>query len=823
MDPLELDKETIVISDMPDVDEGGEVQAQMRSLADSLKSVLAGFEILQELVNKHEKKNSEQFGELKSSVEYAVDIAKVNTDSLSEVLEIHRSETHRELSDVIVKLDAVGSRITLYEIAEKKESMDDMNRRMAGAERSLDNIQATLSELVSTKGSSKSPLAEDFITYPSFTPHHYSTSYPTSTPTRGPTTPTAQSHDERRLSPPNQPMETDSVFRMSELVAQSVADKLAEQSREATDRLEGIFGPIDKHLREVVKSAKKSSKEKYKTPGTSKPTAKKKGKFGDSDPSGSSSSSASDSDNDPFGHDDIPSDSESNKSDSTISILRGMEYSTRKKHHKSRGEGRRMSTLTPPVMKKTREGNSPTIMYVKAETPANALQLSKLSVEAVTWFVNAFNDMDANTTEDLKMSKFIHTRIRDRMVMYAERAGLPGADGMVDRGRHLLDNNEVFTLLAYCVTPTTKMEMIEELKKPLFTAVEQKRTKDELGIVVRPSDYKDYYDHMDEYKRRFIKRLDLFDEFGKKLLPREVFSKHDEWGMADYFIFGMLYRKLGKSIWQGVETSKKAKAAKAFDKYLDYFFERLKVLKRDAERIEVFNKTMTGAAAERQHSDRGEYETDQPKQRGNFGRSARSNHMSRIEEEYEDSAPEDDDDGQYDGVIDFDLDDYEPGQVNNDEEDFLLGDEEDDRKPSADADTGDDSALEESTGLRADGTLLTVQEKRMLTDDEKSKLVCFKYYNTGECTVTGCKFSHDSQLATKKLLEDMARLTASRFNPNRTPTPPKKPHQGPRVSWPEDVVRQSANPKVNGSGGRGARTGRSDGGRGTSPRILKRG
>ena len=144
MDPLELDKETIVISDMPDVGQGGEVQAQMRSLADSLKSVLAGFEILQELVNKHEKKNSEQFGELKSSVEYAVDIAKVNTDSLSEVLEIHRSETHRELSDVIVKLDAVGSRITLCEIAEKKESMDDMNRRMAGAERSLDNIQLHL-------------------------------------------------------------------------------------------------------------------------------------------------------------------------------------------------------------------------------------------------------------------------------------------------------------------------------------------------------------------------------------------------------------------------------------------------------------------------------------------------------------------------------------------------------------------------------------------------------------------------------------------------------------------------------------------------------
>ena len=179
-------------------------------------------------------------------------------------------------------------------------------------------------------------------------------------------------------------------------------------------------------------------------------------------------------------------------------------------------------------MKKPKNGGSPTIMYVKAETPANALQLTKLTVETVTWFTNAFNDMDANTTAQLEMSKFIHTRIRERMVMYAERAGLTGEDGMVDRGRHLLENDEVFTLLAYCVTPKSKMEMTEELKKPSFSEAEQKRTKTGLGLVIRPSDYKDYYDHMDEYKRRFVKRLDLFDEFGKRYLPNEVFAKHDE-------------------------------------------------------------------------------------------------------------------------------------------------------------------------------------------------------------------------------------------------------------------------------------------------------
>ena len=110
-----------------------------------------------------------------------------------------------------------------------------------------------------------------------------------------------------------------------------------------------------------------------------------------------------------------------------------MELSTRKRYPKIKGEARRMSTLTPPVMKKSKHGGSPTIMYVKAETPSNAHQLTKLSVEAVTWFVTTFNDMDANTTEELRMSKFIHTRIRDCMVMYAERVGLPGANDMVDR------------------------------------------------------------------------------------------------------------------------------------------------------------------------------------------------------------------------------------------------------------------------------------------------------------------------------------------------------------------------------------------------------
>ena len=46
-------------------------------------------------------------------------------------------------------------------------------------------------------------------------------------------------------------------------------------------------------------------------------------------------------------------------------------------------------------------------------------------------------------------------------------------------------------------------------------------------------------------------------------------------------------------------------------------------------------------------------------------------------------------------------------------------------------------------------------------------------------------------------------------------TPVKKPMSGPRVSWPDDAVRQSAIPRLNGSGGSGGR----GGGRGTSRRA----
>ena len=787
-------------------DQVKDILAQLGKLANSVQGLAESFASQERMLTEHKEATSQQFSEIKASLDNASVEARANTEAVSGSLNEYRRETSRRLGNMQTRVDGIDSRLDIADLVVKEAKLDSLIGRM-------DNMEATISGLVNRDSIPKSLSDEGRAVESPPTLNAFPTSYPTSTPTRGLTTPVAHSHDERRLSPQNEPM--DSMFRMSEIVAQTVAQKLSVQMADTAGKFQEAFEPFGRKLDEVVKSAKKITKESFKTPKAGKPTSKKKDSSGYFSPPGSSSSSSSDNESDGSGSG--RSDNGSTKSDSSNSILRGMEFSTRKRYPKSKGEARRMSTLTPPVMKKTKHGGSPTIMYVKAETPSNALQLTKLSVETVTWFVTTFNDMDANTTEDLKMSKFIHTRVRDRMVMYAERVGLPGANGMVDRGRHLLENDEVFTLLAYCVTPKTKMEMTEELKKPVFSVAEQKRIKDELGLMIRPTDYKDYYDHMDEYRRRFIKRLDLFNEFGKRYLPREVFTKHDEWGMADYFIYGMLYRKLGKSIWQGVDTNKKSKAAKGFDRYLEYFFERLKLLKRDAERIEIFNKTMSGAAAERTHSDRGEYEQDQTKKGSSFNRSGRTHHMSRIDEaydkEYEESPVEDDDDALYDGVIEFDLEDYEDSRSAGDDRKAAAVDDE--RKPAAEPEPEDDGQ-EEGFGVGPDGQLMTVQPKRPLTDEEKSKLLCFKFYNTGQCTEPGCKFSHDRQLATKKLREDQARLAASVHNPDRAPTPTKKPVPGPRVSWPDDAVRQSTNPRLTSSGGRG-------GGRGTSPRVLKRG
>ena len=182
--------------------------------------------------------------------------------------------------------------------------------------------------------------------------------------------------------------------------------------------------------------------------------------------------------------------------------------------------------------------------------------------------------------------------------------------------------------------------------------------------------------------------------------------------------------------------------------------------------------------------------------------------MSRIdeayEEEYEESLVEDDNDAMYDGVIEFDLDDYEDSRSAGDDRKPAAVDDE--RKPSTEPDPeGDDQ--EEGFGVDSDGQMMTVQPKRPL---------CFKFYNTGQCTESGCKFSHDRQLATKNLLNDLNRLSMSPHNPNKAQLPIKKPIPGPRVSWPDDAVRRSTNPRLSSSGGRG-------GGRGTPPRILKRG
>ena len=105
---------------------------------------------------------------------------------------------------------------------------------------------------------------------------------------------------------------------MSEMIAQSVADGITE-----------VFDPIGRQLQEVVKSAKKMAKESFKTPKPSKPTTRKRYHSGGWSPPGSSSSSSNASSSGELNENrDNVSDDDS--SSSSNSILRGMEYSTRR-------------------------------------------------------------------------------------------------------------------------------------------------------------------------------------------------------------------------------------------------------------------------------------------------------------------------------------------------------------------------------------------------------------------------------------------------------------------------------------------------------------
>ena len=170
----------------------------------------------------------------------------------------------------------------------------------------------------------------------------------------------------------------ESVFRIGEIVAQTVAEKLTEQMADTAGRFQEAFEPIVWRLDEAVRSAKKIAKENYKTPKTGKPTSKKKGRDGDSSPPDSSSSS---SDDDPVDWGDGQSDDGSTRSDSSNSILRGMEYSTRKKHRNTKGEPRKMSTLTPPVIKKPKDGEA----HLQPCTLSQRLLLVRYSLQSSRW------------------------------------------------------------------------------------------------------------------------------------------------------------------------------------------------------------------------------------------------------------------------------------------------------------------------------------------------------------------------------------------------------------------------------------------------------
>ena len=322
---------------------------------------------LKTMISGNQQQADEQHKDIESSVAKVAEDLKANTEKLTgkmdalsvrmnnvEILAGENSNIQQAARQA--EVDLAGRVSTLY------QKFDETNTA---------RIESTIMTLIDFREAASASVINRPVSEAPPTPEVYSPPTPTTFPTRGLTTPVARSKSERRLSPPNKPITLESAYQMSEMIAQSVADGITE-----------VFDPIGRQLQEVVKSAKKMAKDSFKTPKPSKPTSRTRHHSGDWSPPGSSSSSSNASSSGELNENrDNVSDDDS--SSSSNSILRGMEYSTRKKTSKTKGEARRMTVLPPPVTKKARDDGTPTIMYVKPETLSDAIQLKRLTVESV--------------------------------------------------------------------------------------------------------------------------------------------------------------------------------------------------------------------------------------------------------------------------------------------------------------------------------------------------------------------------------------------------------------------------------------------------------
>ena len=197
------------------------------------------------------------------------------------------------------------------------------------------------------------------------------------------------------------------------------------------------------------------------------------------------------------------------KSSDEEDIFKSMPFrrNSEKKKRKSLGERRRQTLLTPTTSQprdrgrgaESDSGSRSSVNIMKPAVPRDAIRLTRLTIESVTWFTEKFNLLDGGTEEKLKMGHFIQEDTLEMMVTIADRENLPGGDGIINKGRQVIENEDVFHLLAHIVTPIDKQGMMDALRVSVYSATDLDRFEAKYGTEIKPEKYDDFYNIMCTY------------------------------------------------------------------------------------------------------------------------------------------------------------------------------------------------------------------------------------------------------------------------------------------------------------------------------------
>ena len=210
MDPLQeitkdpMDGSAVLVEDANTkvAEPSDDIKAQLVAMQNYMQKLSESMATLTTTINMQIEGTYVQFKELSTEIADEALTARANCEAIDIKLETHISNNHIRLAGMEVDVRRLNPTLTMHEIATRKDQYENLDIRMSTTERTLGTIQSTLNQLVGSKESTKSLKEDDPIINSSFTPDYFPTPYPTSTPTRGLTTPLARSHDERRLSPP---------------------------------------------------------------------------------------------------------------------------------------------------------------------------------------------------------------------------------------------------------------------------------------------------------------------------------------------------------------------------------------------------------------------------------------------------------------------------------------------------------------------------------------------------------------------------------------------------------------------------------------------